>query len=107
MSKTITITLPHSLGPDVAQQRVAEKVELLRREYIEKIAHSEVVWTANKADIRVAAFGQVTTAQLEVSAESLRIDVQLPWLLATLAGRIQTSLTSSATDTLKLGKPKS
>ncbi len=106
MSKTITITMPHSLGPDLAQQRVAEKVELLRREYVDKIAQSEVVWVANKANIRVTAFGQVTTAQLEVGPESLRIDVQLPWLLATLASRIQTSLASSAQDTLKIDKPK-
>jgi hypothetical protein len=107
MSKPIVITLPHSLGADTAKRRVEERLDLLRRDYIEKIAHSEVSWTGNKADIRVVALGQTTTAQLEVMADSLRIEVQLPWFLATLANKIQHKLTTSAEDTLKLGKPKS
>ncbi len=107
MSKSIVITLPHDLGAEKARQRVAERLEMLRRDYVDKIAHSEVNWTGNRADVRVNAFGQVTTAQLDVESESVRIEVRLPWILSALAGPIQSAVSANAEETLKLGKPKS
>lgn len=104
MSKSIVVTLPHDLGAEAAQKRVAERIELLRREYIDKLAYSEVNWTGARADLRVVAFGQTTIAQLDVQSDSLRIEVQLPWLLAALSNKIQGVLTSNAKDSLRIGR---
>lgn len=103
MSKSIVVTLPHNLGAEAAKTRIAERIDLLRRDYVDKLAYSEINWTGDRADLRVVAFGQTTTAQLDVMADALRIEVQLPWILAALSGKIQGVLTSNAQDSLKIG----
>lgn len=106
MSKSIVVTLPHDLGAEAAKKRIAERIDVLRRDYVDKLAYSEINWTGDRADLRVVAFGQTTTAQLDVMADSLRIEVQLPWILAALSNKIQGVLTSNAQESLRLGPPK-
>lgn len=103
MSKPIVVTVPHDLGAEAAKKRISERIDLLRHDYIDKLAYSEVAWTGYRADIRVVALGQTVTAQLDVTADSLRIEVQLPWVLAILSDKIQGALTSNAQDSLRIG----
>jgi hypothetical protein len=103
MSKSIVVTIPHDLGAEAAKKRVSERIELLRHDYIDKLAHSEVAWMGDRADIRVVALGQTVTAQLDVNPDSLRIEVQLPLILAILSGKIQGALTNNAEETLRIG----
>jgi hypothetical protein len=102
MQKSIVVTVPHELGAEVARKRVAEGVEQLRSAYIEKLAHSEITWTGDRADLKVVALGQTTTARIDVMNDSLRIEVFLPWLVAALAGRVQAVLTASAESALRI-----
>lgn len=104
MTNTITITVPHNLGVDAAKKRLSERMEALQREYVDKIAKSEVSWSGDVATVRVAALGQNATALITVLADLVRIEVQLPWLLATLAGRVQSVLARNANDVLKITK---
>lgn len=103
MSQSIVITLPHRLGAAEAKKRIAEQMEILRRGYLDKLAHTEASWNGDTADVRVVAFGQVITGQICVLSDSLRIEVWLPWFLAALTGRIQSVLKSHAEDTLRIG----
>jgi hypothetical protein len=109
MSNSIVITLPHRLGAEEAKRRIAGGMELLRREYINKLAHSEANWNGDTANLRVVAFGQTATAQLYVTDDALRIEVQLPWILAALTGKIQSVLKTNAEESLRIGHtpPKS
>ncbi len=88
MSKSIIVSLPHDLGVEAAKKRVSERINLLRHEYLDKLAYSEVAWTGDRADVRVVALGQTITAQLDVKPDSLRIEVRLPWVLAILSDKI-------------------
>jgi hypothetical protein len=103
MSNSIVITLPHRLGAEEAKRRITGGIELLRREYIDKLAYSEVNWNGDTANLRVVAFGQTATAQLYVMNDAVRIEVQLPWILAALTGKIQGVLKSSAEESLLIG----
>jgi hypothetical protein len=103
MSNAIVITLPHNLGAQEAKRRIAERMEHLRRDYLDKLAYSEVNWKDDTADVRVVAFGQTVTARIFVTNDSLRIEVQLPWILAVLTGKIQGVLTSNAEESLRIG----
>ena len=103
----ITVTVPHNLGVETAKKRLAERIEALRLEYVEKVAQSEVSWAGDVATIRVAALGQTATAQMTVLADMVRIEVQLPWLLAKLAGTLQGFITRNADDVLRIGPKKS
>ncbi len=103
MSNSIVITVPHRLGSEEAKRRIAERIELLRRDYIDKLAYSEANWNGNTANLRVVAFGQTATAQLYVMNDALRIEVQLPWILAALTGKIQGVLKTNAEESLRIG----
>jgi hypothetical protein len=109
MSQSIVITVPHNLGADAAKKRIAERIEVLRTAYVDKLAHSEISWTGNKADMRVIALGQTMTAQLDVMQDSVRIEAQLPWLLAALGNKAKGFLTRHAKESLQIGytPPKS
>jgi hypothetical protein len=50
-------------------------------------------------NLRVVAFGQTATAQVYVLDDALRIEVQLPWILAALAGILK----SNAEESLRIG----
>lgn len=102
MAKSIVITVPHNLTAQEAKRRIAEGMESLRNVYVEKLAYSEATWTGDRADLRILALGQTITAQLHVLAESVRIEVQLPWILAALGNRIQGILAANARESLKI-----
>ena len=103
MSNSIVITVPHRLGAKEAKRRIAEQIELLRRNYIDKLAYSEANWNGDTANLRVVAFGQTATAQVFVLDDALRVEVQLPWILAALTGKIQGILKSNAEESLRIG----
>jgi hypothetical protein len=107
MANTITVTVPHDLGVETAKKRLAERIEALQREYVDKIARSEVTWSGDVATIRVAALGQTATAEMKVLADMVRIEVQLPWLLAKLSGTLQGFISHNANDVLRIGSKKS
>ena len=103
MSNSIVITVPHRLGSEEAKRRISERIELLRRDYIDKLAYSEANWNGDTANLRVVAFGQTATAQLYVMNDGVRIEVQLPWILAALTGKIQGVLKTNAEESLRIG----
>lgn len=103
MANSIVITVPHKLGVQEAKRRIAESIEKLRRDYIDKLASSEVVWSGDSANLRVVALGQSVTGQITVFNDSLRIEVQLPLILAALTGKIQNVLKSNAEASLRIG----
>ncbi len=103
MSNSIVITVPHRLGAEEAKRRIADRLELLRRDYIDRLAYSEANWSGDTANLRVVAFGQTATAQLYVMNDALRVEVQLPWILSALTGRIQGVLKTNAEESLRIG----
>jgi hypothetical protein len=103
MSKSIEIAVPHNLGVDEARRRVASEMEQLRNEYVSKFAHSEINWVGNSANIRVVALAQEVKARVDVLADSVHVEITLPWLLAKLAAPLQDKLLSTAKDTLSIG----
>jgi hypothetical protein len=104
MPNTITVTVPHSLGIETAKKRLAERLEVLRRDYVDKVARSEVSWAGDVATINVAALGQQASARIAVLADQVRIDIELPWALAAIAGKVRDVVAHNANDVLRIGK---
>jgi hypothetical protein len=104
MSRSIVVTIPHELGVAEARRRIAEGLGPLQQSFAGKMT-SDVQWTGNHADIKVGALGQKVTAQLDIEAAQVRVEVQLPFLLAALANKIQPYLQKSGADMLRLGAP--
>ena len=67
-------------------------------------AEVEVEPTDTLAELKVGALGQTTHARVDVGEDALRIEIDLPWLLQKLAAPLESFLTRSAAETLKIGK---
>ncbi len=102
MSNTITVTIPHRLGLEAAKAQARARLEKMQRDYVDKIAHSEINWSVDIAHIRVDALGQSATAQVSIFADHARVDVQLPWLFAALSGKVQQIVHQNASEALKI-----
>ncbi|WGJ14240.1 polyhydroxyalkanoic acid system family protein [Methylocapsa sp. D3K7] len=103
MSNSIVITVPHDLGAEEARRRIVERLDRLRHDYVDKLAYSEVNWSGDTADLRVVAFGQTVTGKICVMSDSVRVEVQLPWILAALTNKIQGVLKTNAEESLRIG----
>ena len=104
MAKTLTITLPHTLGAAEAKRRISGGIESLRQQYASQLSRADVAWRGDRAELKVGALGQTIDARVDVSEDQLHIEVDLPWLLQKLAAPLETFLTRSGSETLKLGK---
>ncbi len=106
MSRSISMTFPHDLGAVEAKRRIAERFELVKREYVDKIGQAEIAWVGDVAHLRVAALGQTATAEIDVQPAEIKVEVHLPWLLAAMANKIQSLLKTNAEETLRIGTTK-
>jgi hypothetical protein len=103
MSRSISMTFPHDLGVVEAKRRIVDRFDILKRDYVDKIGQAEIAWVADVAHLRVAALGQTATAEIDVQAAEIKVEIHLPWLLAAMASKIQGLLKSNAEETLRIG----
>jgi putative polyhydroxyalkanoate system protein len=91
-SKTIVVSIPSRLGQVETKRRLEDGVRHLRSQYAGKIASVEETWTGDRMDFKVAALGQSLNGRLEVLADSVKVEIDLPWLLAAFAEKIKTEI---------------
>jgi hypothetical protein len=89
MKKTITIDVAHQLGRDEALRRARERAAQLKADYGHWLQKTEEVWSDNRGEFKVGAVGQTIRATLCSDEKSLRLTVELPFVLALLANPIQ------------------
>jgi hypothetical protein len=89
MSKPLVVSIPHQLGKDEAIRRLKGGLGHLKEKTDGKLAAVEDSWSDNRADFRLAVLGQTASGNLEVLEDSVRLEVQLPWLLAMVAEKVR------------------
>lgn len=85
MSKPLVVSIPHNLGKAEALRRLQGGVTQLKSQFGDKIASVNETWAGDRMDFRVGAMGQAINGHLVVFEEQVRVEVQLPWLLAMVA----------------------
>ena len=85
MSKPVVVTIPHQLGKEEARRRLESGVGRLREQFGDKLGQIEDTWAGDHADFRVTVLGQSVTGALDVMEAEVRVEVQLPWMLAMVA----------------------
>lgn len=90
MSRTVTITLPHTLGETEARRRVSTGVEKLHTALGSGLPLTfESDWTsATTMTFKAQGLGQNITGRLDILPEAVRIDILLPDVLAGFAETI-------------------
>ena len=89
MNKTITISIPHRLTQEEARTRLANGLTELKQKYAGSVAGLEENWSGNLLSFRLTAVGQSITGRAEVLAEAVKLDIDLPWLIAAMAEKLR------------------
>ncbi len=90
MAKPITVSVPHKLGRDEARRRIAEGFGQIEQQMTGGmgVVACQQRWEGDRLHFEASALGQKMTGRLDVSEDSLGIEVDLPEILAALAERI-------------------
>ncbi|MEN5081944.1 polyhydroxyalkanoic acid system family protein [Bosea sp. TWI1241] len=90
MKRPVTVSISHSLGRDGARGRLVGGLDRVR----DRIAGFglslvEERWEADTLHFGVAALGQTVSGRIEVEEDLVRVEVALPWLLASFADKLR------------------
>jgi len=91
MARPITVNIPHSLGKDEARRRIEQGFGRLQQQmsggFAGMIKFTER-WEGDRLVFEGGGLGQKVTGRLDVLADSVRVEVDLPEMLAAIADRI-------------------
>ena len=96
MARTIQLHVKHDLGAALAKQRVADRFGILKTAYIDKIGSAAMTWADDVALVEATALGQKAKATVAVGDAEITLRIELPWLLAGMAGTIESVLKGNA-----------
>ncbi len=97
MSKPLIVSIPHNLGKEEALRRLRGGVTRLKSQFGDKIASVDETWSGDRMDFRVGAMGQTVNGHLDVQQDHVRVEVQLPWILAMVAEKAKTFIQKQGT----------
>lgn len=100
MSKPLTVTISHNLTRQEAARRIRSGLERLRPKLPKAVGSIEDTWTGDHMDFRAKALMQTITGTVDVMDDSVRVVVDLPWLLSRVAGKVQKQIENRATKML-------
>ena len=104
MPRPVIVTIPHRLGKDEAKRRLQAGVSNVR-------AHVSFVmlkdaWADDHLDFQANLLGRTTTGSVDVADDHVRLEVQLPWVLAMLANKVNALVKRQAQLMLEKPTPK-
>jgi hypothetical protein len=102
MAKPVIVDIPHDLGREEARCRLEKGFSRIREQIGGKALAMNERWEADRLHFDAAAFGQKVSGRVDVFDKTVRIEVDLPWFLASIAERVQGRLRKQGT--LLLGK---
>src|SRR5688500_12682914 len=95
MGRPVTVNLPHTLGKDEARRRIESGFGNVRQQMTSGIGGMLTInerWEGDILHLEGGALGQKLRGRLEVLADSVRIELDLPEMLAMVAERITGTL---------------
>ncbi len=105
MSHPIQVDLPHNLGREEAQRRIAANIHKLQG-FIPGGAQVTSQWSGSRLDMVVAAMGQQIDTRIEVEDRHVRCHMQLPGMLGMLAKPLEAMLRHKGGELLLEDKTK-
>lgn len=97
MNAPLVVEIPHQLGKDEAVRRLKGGLSRASAQYGNLLRVHEEIWSGERLSFRVEAMRQMASGTIDVREDNVRVEVTLPWLLARLAGGIQSAIRKSGT----------
>ena len=92
MSEKITVNVPHKLTILDAKARIDSGFEKIQQQISGVSLDMEQRWEGDCMHFSASAMGQKIAGQLHVFEEKVVVEVDLPWLMAKLAGGMREKL---------------
>ncbi len=95
MGRPVTVNLPHSLGKDEARRRIESGFGTMRQQMtggMGSMLSFQERWEGDQLQFEGGALGQKIRGRLDVLADAVRIELDLPEMLAMIADRITGTL---------------
>jgi hypothetical protein len=87
MSRPVVVTIPHRLSREEAVRRLKTGFSNVRSSFGQGFVVVKDEWAGDHLDFRASLLGQTTTGSVDVADDHVRLEVQLPWVLALLADK--------------------
>ncbi|EWY40441.1 polyhydroxyalkanoic acid synthase [Skermanella stibiiresistens SB22] len=88
MPKPVVVTIPHQLGREEARRRLQDGMGQVRSQLSGVGATVEDHWSDNQMAFDVAVLAQTISGRVDVMDDMVRLEVDLPWVLAMIAEKI-------------------
>lgn len=85
MAKPLAVDIPHQLTQDEARQRLVNGLADARAKYGNHLAGFTETWSGNHMEFGGKVMGQNISGRIDVMPQSVRVEVDLPMLLAMFA----------------------
>ena len=89
MSKPVVVNIPHDLGRDEARRRLQTGFGRIREQIVGHALAFEERWEGERLHFKAGMLGQKVSGRVDVLDKSVRVEVDLPWILATIAEKMQ------------------
>ena len=89
MAKPVVVNIPHDLGREQARQRLQTGFGRIRDQIAGQALQFEERWEGERLHFNAGALGQKISGRVDVFEKSVRVEVDLPWILATIAEKLQ------------------
>ena len=89
MSRCITISIPHELGQAEARRRIDDGFSRFSGQFGGGAQMLHKTWDGDRLDFAVRALGQSITGRMDVAADNVRLEVDVPAFLAMIADKLK------------------
>ena len=96
MTKPMTISIPHRLSRADAKQRLTDGVAKLQAQFAGQMSAVEHGWTGDRLDFKASAMGQSVPGRIEVFDGRVDVEINLPWFLSAIAGKVRKQVETHA-----------
>jgi hypothetical protein len=93
----LIVSIPHRLGKAEAIRRLKAGLTTAQAQFGSVFSIDEEAWTDGHLQFRISALRQPISGTIDVAEDHARLEVQLPWLLAQIAGKIQQTIEKQGT----------
>ena len=89
MTRPITISIPHQLGVAEARSRIDQGFGRLEQQIAGGFAQVRKTWEGDRMHFDAKVMGQAVRGRLDVLADAVKMEIELPAFLAMIADKIK------------------
>ena len=97
----MNVKVPHSLGEEIALERVKSLLSNMKQEYGNQIQNLQESWNENAGKFSFSAMGFSISGELKVASNQVELNGKLPLAALPFKGSIEKSIRQKANELLR------